>query len=508
MPEAPALTLSRLLVDAIRRHGERPALRHGARAASYQELDELSDRLATTMTSRGIRRGDRVALQLRNCIEYVVADLAILKAAAVKVPLNEFMTAGEVAWCLQHSAARVLISHSSMPRPVGKLDALELHIDVPDVSGGPPVPGAVPWSDAVDEPCAQVEVTSDCDDSAIVMYTGGTTGNPKGVRHTQSRAALNILAHVVCGDIRSDEVMLLSTPLPHSAGFHLQACFVQGGLVVLGPKFEARRFLELAREVHATWTFAVPTMLYRLLDAIAAGMSPPRALRSVVYGAAPMDPGRLKQALDVFGPIFLQLYGQTECPNFITSLTKEDHLVPGLHASCGRAVPFLEVRLRDDSGVVAEPGRVGEVEVRSPYQLIEYYDNPEATATYIVDGWLRTGDLAYRDERGYVFLVDRAKDMIISGGMNVYSVEVEATIREHPAVAEVGVVGVADRDWGEAVVAVVVPRSGVDGEDIVRFARERLSAYKVPKRVVFVDLLPLTRYGKPDKKAMRAILSR
>jgi len=505
--QAAALTLSRLLVGALRRHGERPALRHGARTFSYRELDELSDRLATTMTARGIGRGDRVALQLRNCIEYVVADLAILKAAAVKVPLNEFMTAGEVAWCLQHSAARVLISHSSMPRLPGNLESLVLHIDVPDVSGGS-VPSSMSWSDAVDRPCTPVAVTSEPDDSAIVMYTGGTTGNPKGVRHIQGGAALNILAHIICGDIRSDEVMLLSTPLPHSAGFHLQACFVQGGLVVLGPKFDARRFLELAAEAAATWTFAVPTMLYRLLDAIAGGAAPPRSLRTIVYGAAPMDPGRLKQALDVFGPVFLQLYGQTECPNFITSLTKEDHLVPGLHASCGRAVPFLEVRLRDGSRVVDEPAQVGEVEVRSPYQLTEYFDSPEATATAIVEGWLRTGDLAYRDERGYLFLVDRAKDMIISGGMNVYSVEVEAAIREHPAVADVGVVGVPDRDWGEAVVAVVVPRSAIDADDIVRFARARLSAYKVPKRVVFVDLLPLTRYGKPDKKAMRAILSR
>ena len=153
-----------------------------------------------------------------------------------------------------------------------------LHIDVPDVSGGPPVPGAMQWAEAVDRPCAQFAVTSEPDDSAIVMYTGGTPGNPKGVHHIQSRAALNILAHVVCGDIRPDEVMLLSTPLPHSAGFHLQSCFVQGGFVVLGPKFDAKRFLELASELRATWTFAVPTMLYRLLDAMAAGMSPPQSV--------------------------------------------------------------------------------------------------------------------------------------------------------------------------------------------------------------------------------------
>jgi len=501
-------TLSRLLVTSIRRHGDRPAVRHEGRVVTYRELDELSDRLATSLTARGLVRGDRVALHLRNCIEYAVADLAILKAALVKVPLNEFMAEREVAYCLQHAGARALISHSSMPRQVREvLDELVVHIVVPDgTDGAANQPRSLAWEEAIRTPCAPVALQSEPSDSAIVMYTGGTTGQAKGVHHLQGRMALNLLAHVICGDIRSDEVMLLNTPLPHSAGFMLQACLLQGGIVVLGPKFDAKVFLEFAAAVEATWTFAVPTMIYRVLDAVAAGTRPLPALRTVVYGAAPMDPVQLKRALSIFGPVFLQLYGQTECPNFITSLTKADHLVDELHASCGRAVPFVEVRLCDSQGAIVLPDQVGELEVRSPYQLSEYYADPVTTALSIVDGWLRTGDLGYQNEQGYVFLVDRVKDMIITGGLNVYSIEVEVALRANPAVGEVGVVGVPDRDWGEAVIAVVVAREPVSAESLTKFARERLSAYKVPKRIVFVSALPLTRYGKPDKKALRTML--
>lgn len=505
--EAAALTLSGLVVGAVRQHGDRPAVRHGQRAVTYRELDELSDRLARFLVERGLARGDRVALHLRNSIEYVVADLAILKAALVKVPLNEFMTAGEVAWCLGHSGARALIAHSSLPQQSGQvLAGLAVHVDVPDERGPATRPGSFAWDEAVRTPCPPVALTGDASDSAIIMYTGGTTGNPKGVHHLQGRMALNLLAHVICGDVRSDEVMLLSTPLPHSAGFFLQACLVQGGLVVLGPKFDANVFLRLAAESRVTWTFAVPTMLYRVLDAVGAGAPSLPSLRTVVYGAAPMDPVRLKQALRIFGPVLLQLYGQTECPNFITSLTKVDHLVDGLRGSCGRAVPFHDVRLCDVQGSVVPAGAVGEVQVRSPYQLVEYYADPQVTAVSIVDGWLHTGDLGYRNEQGYIFLVDRAKDMIITGGLNVYSVEVEAALRENPLVADVGVVGVPDRDWGEAVVAVVVARERASADSLIQFTRGRLSAYKVPKRVVFVEALPLTRYGKPDKKAMRSMV--
>jgi fatty-acyl-CoA synthase/long-chain acyl-CoA synthetase len=243
-------------------------------------------------------------------------------------------------------------------------------------------------------------------------------------------------------------------------------------------------------------------MLYRLLDAFGPNEAAPASVRTIVYGAAPMNSARTREAIKRFGPVFIQLYGQTECPNYITTLTKADHLDELLLNSCGRAVPFVDVVVRAGTGD-CRTNEVGEVHVRGPYMLADYYRDEHTTTASIVQGWLRTGDLGYLNDGGYLFLVDRAKDMIISGGMNVYSVEVENVLRQHPAVRAAAVVGVPDADWGEAVVAVVVPAEGADAEDIRKFARSRLSGYKAPKRVMFVEDLPVTRIGKVDKKTLR-----
>jgi fatty-acyl-CoA synthase len=311
--------------------------------------------------------------------------------------------------------------------------------------------------------------------------------------------AWNLFSHINCLDIRAEEVMLLTTPLPHSSGYHMVAGFLQGAHIVIEPKFDPDRFFELCRKLGVTWTMMVPTMLYRLLDHPAAGSSDHNALATIVYGAAPINRARLEEGLRKFGKVFLQIYGQTECPNLITTLSKDDHTNPDLLASCGRVVPLVELRLRpDESGA-------GEVEVRSPYLLTEYLRDPVATQEALQDGWLRTGDLA-RLEDGYLFLVDRAKDMIISGGMNVYSTEVESVLREHPSVREAAVVGIPHPDWGEAVTAVVIVAEGCNLEEIRQFAKARLSAYKAPKSIHFIAEMPLTQYGKIDKRRIRAMM--
>jgi fatty-acyl-CoA synthase/long-chain acyl-CoA synthetase len=312
--------------------------------------------------------------------------------------------------------------------------------------------------------------------------------------------AWNLFSHISCLDIRAEEVMLLTTPLPHSSGYHMVAAFLQGAHVVIEARFDPSRFFALCQQLKVTWTMLVPTMLYRLLDHPSAGTAAHQSLNTVVYGAAPISRARLAEGLSKFGSVFLQIYGQTECPNLITTLSKDDHREPHLLSSCGRVVPLVELRLRpDESGA-------GEVEVNSPYLLTEYFRNTDATNDALQNGWLRTGDLG-RLEDGYLFLVDRAKDMIISGGMNVYSTEVEGVLREHPDVKEAAVVGLPHPDWGEAVTAVVVTDHGADAEQIRQFAKARLSAYKVPKNVHIVDDLPLTQYGKIDKRLIRERLT-
>lgn len=496
------LCLSGLLQQALRRYGEAPALLTPEGDHTYRELDLASQRLASFLAQNGIGAGDRIALHLRSCAEYVIADLAILKLAAVKVPLNELMSPSELAYCLEHSEASVLISHASLPRPAGDDTRLSLRITVPDKTVLPE--GWTVWDQALSEGAPDYEPTRPYpDDLALIAYTGGTTGHPKGVCHSQHRLAVNLLASIISGDIGAGEVMLLATPLSHSAGYHLQGCLVQGGTVVLVTKFDPASFLALVRERAVTWTFAVPTMLYRLFDALAAGEVLPSRLRTIVYGAAPMSRERLQQGIALFGPVFLQLYGQTECPNFITTLSKKDHLQAALLASCGRAVPMLELRIVRFDGENGRPGEIGEVAVASPYLLLEYYRNVEATREALQGRWLHTGDLGYLDASGYLFLVDRAKDMIISGGMNIYSIEVEEVLRQHPAVRDAAVIGTPDADWGEAVTAFVTVRGPVKEIELRSFAKNILSAYKVPKRIVVIDDLPVTKFGKIDKKALR-----
>ena len=494
------ITSASLLINAIKKHGERVALIANGQSYSYRELDEMSDRLAGFLHQQGLGRGSRIALHLRNCAEYVISELAILKIAAIRLPLNELMGRQELAYCLAHGDAEVLISHASLPEPTEEPDRPKLlRISVADETS--PRGDTVSWDQAVCANPLEQPISADPQDTAILAYTGGTTGHPKGVRHSYGRMAINLLAHIVCGDVRSDEVMLLTTPLPHSAGYHLTGCLLQGGRTVLSQKFEARAFLVDCARYQVTWTFAVPTMLYRLLDALEDNDADISSLRTVLYGAAPMSRPRLEEALSKLGPVFIQIYGQTECPNFITSLSKDDHFNPKLLNSCGRAVPFVEVRT-----VSSDAETIGEVEVRSPYLMLDYFKDGEATARAISDGWLKTGDLGYLDN-GYLFLVDRAKDMIITGGMNVYSNEVEIALRQHEAVLEVAVIGLPDADWGEAVTAIVVQSGSASASDLRNFAKSKLSAYKVPKSIVFADELPLTTYGKIDKKRLRSQLS-
>jgi fatty-acyl-CoA synthase/long-chain acyl-CoA synthetase len=458
----------------------------------------MSDRVAGFLAAKGVGPGVAVAVHLRNGCEYVVAEFAILKLAAVRVPLNELMGVPELTYCLEHSDAKVLITNIDLPK-VDRAQNRLIEVIVGLETTQPLATKQFKWSDVLAEQLSFERLTAKADDTAIIAYTGGTTGRPKGVRHTYGRMAWNLFSHINCLDIRTEEVILLTTPLPHSSGYHMVAGFLQGAHIVIEPKFDADRFFKLCRELSVTWTMMVPTMLYRLLDHPAAGSSDHNALATIVYGAAPINRARLEEGLRKFGKIFLQIYGQTECPNLITTLSKDDHTNPDLLTSCGQAVPLVELRLRpDESGA-------GEVEVSSPYLLTEYYKDPDVTNEALRDGWLKTGDLA-RLENGYLFLVDRAKDMIITGGMNVYSTEVEGVLREHHSVIEAAVVGIPDPDWGEAVTAVVIAEGDVSTDEIRQFAKARLSVYKVPKSVHVIAEMPLTQYGKIDKRRVRAML--
>jgi fatty-acyl-CoA synthase/long-chain acyl-CoA synthetase len=467
------------------------------RSLTFSQLDAESTALAASLRRRGIAKGDSIALHLRNCAEYVIADLAILKLGAVKIPLNELMGVDELSFCLEHASVRALVRHSDLPEASRKPACL-IHTLSLASSLETPIPLDEQDSEAGNS-FERAELNPG--DVAVIAYTGGTTGKPKGVLHIQSTLAVNQFAHIVCGDVRSDEHMLLVTPLPHSAGYHLQACLIQGGCAILASKFDPASFVETCRRHRVTWTFAVPTMIYRLLDYLQTHSQPLTDLRTFVYGAAPMSLERLEEALVAFGPVFIQIYGQTECPNFITTLSKEDHLDRSLLSSCGRPVPFLGLTLHDTSDA-----GVGEIEVRSPYNLVEYYRNAEATQQALVGGALRTGDLARIDDRGFVFLVDRAKDMIISGGFNVFPSDLEQVVGAHPEVMDVTVIGIPHERWGETPLALVIRRPGASATEaeLLGWANERLGKHQRLGEVAFRDEFPRNALGKVLKKDLRA----
>jgi len=302
---------------------------------------------------------------------------------------------------------------------------------------------------------------------------------------------------------------LAMTPITHAAGAMIVAVMSRCGLFVMSKGFEPQRFIDLVERHRITATFLVPTMVYVLLEHPGMAQADLSSLELVIYGASPMSPARLVEAMKRFGPVFMQLYGQSEAPNCITALHKHEH-DPENHperlASCGTPSGPSQVRLLDDDGNEVPVGEVGEICVRGPLVMLGYWNKPEETEKAFRHGWLHTGDMARRDAEGFVYIVDRSKDLIISGGFNVFPREVEDVLTRHPAVAAAAVIGVPDEKWGEAVKAVVVLKAGatVAAEALMALVREHKGPVQAPKSVDFVDALPVTGLGKPDKKVLRA----
>ncbi|WP_037062874.1 AMP-binding protein [Pseudonocardia acaciae] len=493
-----SLTLRSLFVPALNRFNGRPALRFDGRVTSYADLVADADRLAHVLVAAGVTPGAPVAIMMSNRAEWVVADQAVIRAGGAKVPVNDMLSAPEIAYVLRDSGAVVALADEGMADAARAAGVRRVIAVGPDwdaalaaaPTGGPP----------------KVEVAES--DVGLIMYTGGTTGRQKGVVHTQRGLAVNLLAHVVETGLLDDERLLLTSPLPHSAGFLAQAGLLKGALAMIEPRFDADLVLDRIERDRATFLFMVPTMIYRMLDAAERRTVDLSSLRTILYGAAPITLERLEQGLRRLGPVFMQLYGQTEAPNFLTRLTREEHDLarPDRLTSCGRPATMVRIAVLDEAGEPVPPGTPGEICARAPYVMAGYHGLAAKTAETLRGGWLHTGDLGILDDDGYVHLLDRKNDMIISGGMNVYSTEVENVLQACPGVGQVAVVGVPHPDWGEAVVAFVVPADGEDFDEPATVARCRaeLAAYKRPKAYRLLGSLPVTAFGKVDKKALRA----
>ncbi|MDA3626572.1 long-chain fatty acid--CoA ligase [Saccharopolyspora oryzae] len=483
---------------------DREALVCGGQRWTYRELEARTNRLASALLARGVRQGQAVATFAGNCAELVETEMALCKGGFLRVPINARLAAGEVEHVLADASVRVLFADSAHVEVAREIVAgAGLACEVVDYDGD----YADLLASGEEEPVA-VEVAED--DPAVLNFTSGSTGSLKAAVQTTGNRLANMRKRLMTPERRSEEVerYLAAGPITHATGMGLLAAFARGTSVVVLPRWDAGEFLRTVESERITSTFLVPTMLNLVLshpDLSTADLSSMTCLR---VGGAPVSPQRLREAVAAFGPVVMQGYGQAETTSGVTVLTAEDVVRgieedPELLSSCGRPVYDTEVRVVDDSGAPVPAGELGEVVVRGPDCVREYWREPELSAQTFRDGWVHTGDIGYLRADGYLFIVDRKKDMIISGGFNVYCSEVEAALYEHPAVSEACVVGVPDETWGEAVKAVVVAREVVSEEGLVEFCATKLARHKLPKTVDFAADLPVNRNGKVDRRAVR-----
>lgn len=501
------LDLATMVERALARFDHAIAASDGRRSLTYGELDRRSGRLANALTELTSGPGARVAILLPNSIEFIEADVATLRAGLAKVPLNPRLSADERAYIIEDSTAEILITDQANAEfardaltSVGALRHL-IVVGHDGVAGYERLLASA-------KPEFRRGPTAD-DTPSVILYTSGTTGRPKGALSTvrsRTAATLNMLVSEL--DLVEGDGMLHAGPLSHGSGSKVMAVLLRGARNLVMTKFDPDEFLRRAQDEAATSSFLVPTMISMLADA-AKSRSVPRALRAISYGGAPITPAQLTRAIDVFGQVFIQVYGSCEAPHPVTVLSRDDHSrgieEPTILTSAGRPSAMADVTIRSQEGTVLPAGTVGEICVEGAIVMAGYWGNADATAAAITGGVYRSGDLGYMDERRYLFLVDRARDLIISGGLNVYPAEVERVLAAHAAVLEVAVVGAPDDTWGEKVVAFVVPRPGhsISDAELTDRCREHLASYKKPRAYVFVESLPKGSTGKINKNALR-----
>ncbi|MFI1509047.1 long-chain fatty acid--CoA ligase [Streptomyces sp. NPDC020597] len=481
-----------------RKTPHRTALVHDGRPTDYRTLHIRTTRLAHALRARGVRRGDRIAYLGPNHPSYLETLFAAGALGAVFVPLNTRLAGPEIAYQLADSGAKALVYG---PSHAGLVAGLPGHTDVRTyLEVGAEYEEAL--ASAPDEP---IDTPVAPDDTCIIMYTSGTTGRPKGAMLTHGNLTWNAINVLVDTDLIADERALVSAPLFHTAGLNMLTLpvLLKGGACVLVEAFDAQATLGLIEEHRITFMFGVPTMFDQVARHPHWAAADLSSLRILTCGGSPV-PSPLIEAYQARGLTFLQGYGMTEASPGTLFLDAE-HAVSKA-GSAGVPHFFSDVRVVRPDLAPVETGETGEVVVRGPHVMPGYWGLPEETAAAFADGWFRSGDAARVDEDGYVHIVDRIKDMIISGGENVYPAEIEDLLLAHPDIVECAVIGVADDKWGEVPRAVVVPREGVtlDPDQVLASLAGRLAKYKIPKSVAIADELPRTASGKLLKARVRS----
>lgn len=484
-------TIAHLAKKAFKRYPKKAAVKDEQKEFTYEVLRNRAYRLYWALKQIGLKKGDRIAIFMSNRSEHIELDLAAAIGGFIKVPLNYRLHPREVDYIIGDAEPKVLIGEEELIQPLEKPNCKVVLIGDQYEE----------WLGRQYE--QEPEIVSKEDDLFAIMYTSGTTGKPKGVMLSHRNIISGALSLAIACEVTPEDTIGHVAPLTHGSNFLSHVSWIYGLTQVVFNKFDPSEFLNEIEKERVSVIFLVPTMVNLMFQDPSFDVQKLNHIKSINMAGSPIAASKLKQAIDIAGSIFVETYGLVEAPMVITTMPR--HELSSRLESCGAAGPFVEMKLVDENGNEVKACEVGEVICKGPLVMQGYWRNPEATSDTLRDGWLFTGDLGWTDENGYLHLVDRKKDVIISGGMNIYPREIEEILNKHNGIKETSVVGKPHDKWGEAVVAYCVLNEGyeVAEEELLKLCQDHLASFKKPKEIHIVKELPKSSYGKILKRELK-----
>lgn len=482
-------TVGSLAMKVMKSFPSKKAVMSGGQSISYEQLRERAMAIATYFSSLGLKKGDRFGVLMSNRLEHIELDLVAAFAGFIKVPLNYRLHPEEHEYMIQDADVQLIVGERELIDPIN-CDMTSLYVGEDYDVVVEQYYGSF-YTEAIDE-----------NDLFAIMYTSGTTGNPKGVMLSHRNIIAGALSLSQACEVNKQDVIGHVAPLTHGSNFLSHVAWLHGNTQIVYNKFAPEEFLDDIERDQVTTIFLVPTMVNLMIQHAQFDARKLDSIKSINMAGSPIAASKLQDALDELGTKFVQTYGQVEAPMCITIMLR-DELSERLQ-SCGRTGPFVEMKIIDEDWQEKQPGEVGEIVCKGSLVMQGYWNNEKSTRETLVDGWLRTGDLGWVDEYGYLHIVDRIKEVIISGGANIYPREVEEVLNKHAGVKETAVIGVPDDKWGESVAAYVVPNEtqAVEKDALMELCANHLASFKKPKQLFIVDQLPKSSYGKILKRKL------
>ncbi|MEO4054426.1 AMP-binding protein [Solibacillus sp. CAU 1738] len=482
-------TIGQLATKSARAYPNKLAVKFHERSITYTQLLERAHALTAFFQSRNLVKGDRIGVLMSNRLEHIELDVAVSLYGLIKVPLNYRLHPRELEYQIEDSDMRFLIGEQLL---ISLLQA-----DLPVLYSGEA------YEEVLEQFTGKAHINEvDENDTMAIMYTSGTTGNPKGVMLSHRNMVSGALSLAIACEVDFNDIIGHVAPLTHGANFLSHVAWLYGLTQVVYDKFEPEQFINLLEKDRISIIFLVPTMVNLMIQHEHFDPEKLATIKSINMAGSPIAAAKLQEALHKVGTKFVETYGQVEGPMCISIMPRQD-LATRLD-SCGRIGPFVDVKIVDDAGNECPVGEIGEITAKGPLVMQGYWNNEQATKETIRNGWLHTGDLGRLDENGYLFIVDRKKEVIISGGVNIYPREIEEVLNKHDYVKETCVIGIPDEKWGESVIAYVVPngRGEVMQEALLQLCQNHLASFKKPKEIYIVEQLPKSSYGKILKREL------